>query len=44
MQTAVLVNYYKETLRLLREQTVDAAWLDGMEIFEPAETSQGDAL
>lgn len=44
MPTAVLVNYYKETLRLLREQTVDAAWLDGMEIFEPEETSQGDAL
>lgn len=44
MPTAVLVNYYKETLRLLREQTVDAAWLDGMERFEPEETSQGDAL
>lgn len=44
MPTAVLVNYYKETLRLLREQTVDAAWLDGMEIFEPDETSQGEAL
>jgi len=44
MPTAVLVNYYKETLRLLREQTVDAAWLDGIEHFEPEETSEGDAL
>jgi hypothetical protein len=44
MPKEVLVNYYKETLRLLREQTVDAAWLDGIDIFEPNETSQGDVL
>jgi len=44
MPTAVLVNYYKETLRLLREQTVDAAWLDGMEVLDPEETSQGEVL
>jgi len=44
MPTAVLVNYYKETFRLLREQTVDAAWLNGMEVFEPDESTQGDAL
>lgn len=44
MPTEVLMNYYKETVRLLREQTVDAAWLEGMEILEPDETSQGEAL
>lgn len=44
MPKDVLVNYYKATLRLLREQTVDAAWLEGMEILEPDETSQGEAL
>jgi len=44
MPKEVLVNYYKETLRLLREQTVDAAWLEGIEILEPEETPQGEAL
>ena len=44
MPKVVLVNYYKETLRLLREQTVDAAWLEGTDILESDDTSQGEAL
>ncbi|TRZ47833.1 hypothetical protein D4S03_11005 [bacterium] len=44
MPKVVLVNYYKETLRLLREQTVDAAWLEGTENLESDDTSQGEAL
>ncbi len=44
MPKEVLVNYYKETMRLLREQTVDAAWLEGIEILEPDEASQGETL
>ncbi len=31
MPKSILINYYRETLRLLQEETVDAAWLTGMD-------------
>jgi hypothetical protein len=34
MPKAVLVSYLKETFRLLREQTVDAAWLEGVDALD----------
>ncbi|QTA78416.1 Uncharacterized protein dnl_06370 [Desulfonema limicola] len=34
MPKTVLISYLKETLRLLREQTIDAAWLEGIDELE----------
>lgn len=34
MPREVLVSYLKETIRLLREQTVDEAWLEGIDAFD----------
>lgn len=34
MPTQILKTYYKETIRLLREQTVDQAWLEGIDTFD----------
>lgn len=44
MPKEILVNYYKETLRLLREQTIDAAWLEGIEVLGAEETLQGEIV
>lgn len=44
MPKEILVNYYKETLRLLRDQTVDAAWLEGIEVLGAEETLQGEIV
>ncbi len=40
MPKSVLISYLKETLRLLRDQTVDAAWLEGIDALE--DRSQSD--
>ena len=44
MPKEILVNYYKETLRLLREQTVDAAWLEGIDVLDAEENLQGEII
>lgn len=41
MPKSILVNYLKETLRLLRDQTVDAAWLEGIDLLDEDTGQEG---
>ena len=37
MPKEVLITYQRETLRMIREQTVERAWLEGLEAIEEGE-------
>jgi hypothetical protein len=44
MPRSILVNYMRETLRLLRDRTVDSAWLDGIDSFDDESNLEGEVL
>jgi hypothetical protein len=44
MPKTILVNYMRETLRLLRDHSVDAAWLEGINDLDDDSTSEGEIL
>ena len=44
MPKSILVNYMRETLRLLRDRSIDAAWLEGVEALDEESDNEGDIL
>ena len=44
MPRSILVNYMRETLRLLRDRTVDSAWLEGIDSFDDESNMEGEIL
>ena len=44
MPRSILVNYMRETLRLLRDRTVDSAWLEGIDSFDDENNMEGEIL
>lgn len=44
MPRSILINYMRETLRLLRDRTVDSAWLEGIDSFDDESELEGEIL